>query len=86
MDWPTTKRRVKIYLRTNPGIPFIVAFQVIILSAAILFVVSNPWTAYDMAVYAFYFLCIGIATQIGISLWRAKKGPKGHGSSKITSS
>ncbi len=56
--------RLRNYFRSNPGASFIVAFQVLLASAAVLFVFGNPSVTNEVAIYAFYALVVGVAIQI----------------------
>ncbi len=65
--------RLKNYFRANPGTLFILAFQVLLLSAAVLQAVGNSSTANEVAIYGFYALVAGVAIQIGVSVREEKK-------------
>lgn len=56
--------RVWKFFRQNPGLGFVVAFQVLLVAAAVSLVSRATQLANDMAVYAFYALVIGIAIQV----------------------
>ncbi len=56
--------KLKKYFRENPGTLFILAFQILLASAAALLVEGNSALANEFAVYAFYALVIGVAIQV----------------------
>lgn len=76
--------RLKSFFKANPGAAFIIAFQALLISAAILLALGNSNAANETAVYAFYALVVGIAVQIGIVVReerkRARAGSTGSGS------
>jgi hypothetical protein len=51
------------YFRANPGALFIIAFQILLLSAALLSVEGDFSQASELSVYAFYALVIGVAVR-----------------------
>ncbi len=65
--------RLKKYFRANPGTLFILAFQVLLVAAAVLLVVGNSSTANEVAIYSFYAVVAGVAIQIGVSVWEERK-------------
>jgi hypothetical protein len=61
------KRRVQKlleYLKANLGAPFIVAFMILLASAAAYLAVGMEPSANDVAVYAYYCLVIGVILQL----------------------
>ena len=52
---------LKQYFKTNPGALFIVAFQILLVSAGVLLASGNSAAANEAANYAFYSLVIGVA-------------------------
>ncbi|MGQ9597770.1 MAG: hypothetical protein ACUVUS_10495 [Thermoproteota archaeon] len=56
--------RLKRYFRENPGDPFIMGFQTLLVACAYLLVQGNSELANDVAVYAYYLLVIGIVLQL----------------------
>ena len=52
--------RIKRYFRRNPGAPFVVGFQVLLLVCAGLLVLGNSSLANEVAVYAYYLLVAGV--------------------------
>ena len=58
------------YLKTNLGAPFIVAFMILLATAAAYLAVGMESPANDVAVYAYYCLVIGVILQL-ISYVRA---------------
>jgi hypothetical protein len=65
--------RVKKYLRENWGSPFIVAFMLLLLSAAFSLTVGLPSLASAVAVYAFYALVAGVILQFASFLKYRKR-------------
>jgi hypothetical protein len=59
--------KVKGYIFRNPGAPFIVAFQALILACAFLVVQRNPMVD-DVAVSAFGSLVVGVVLQAAGSI------------------
>ena len=60
--------QLKDYFRSNPGAPFILAFMVLLLSAAALLTAGRQREADNVANYAFYALVVGIVIQIGVAV------------------
>ena len=57
------------------------AFQILLVSAAVLSVIGNSWAANEVAFYAFYVLVIGLAIQIGVVVREERKRAQtGNGS------
>jgi len=52
------------YLKTNLGAPFIVAFMILLATAAAYLAVGMESPANDIAVYAYYCLVIGVILQL----------------------
>ncbi len=52
---------LKRYFKTNPGALFVVAFQILLVSAGVLLASGNSAAANEAAIYAFYSLVIGVA-------------------------
>ena len=65
-------QKLRHYFRRNPGSLFIVAFQILIVSAGALLASGNPIVANEVANYAFYSVVIGVAIYI-IQLFRERK-------------
>jgi hypothetical protein len=59
------------FLLTNPGILFIVGFQVLLLVCAVLMVSGLGFAAEALGILAYFFLLIGTI----IRLYRFRKGP-----------
>ena len=59
----TVLKKVPKYLRENPGAPFIVAFQIMLVTCAILLASGQEEAANGLAVYAFYSLVAGVLLQ-----------------------
>ena len=51
---------LKRYFKTNPGALFVVAFQILLVSAGVLLASGNSAAANEAANYAFYSLVIGV--------------------------
>jgi hypothetical protein len=61
------------YFRRNPGTLFIVAFQVLLISAALLFVFGNSPAANLITIYAFSALVIGVLIQMSLVIRESKQ-------------
>jgi hypothetical protein len=68
---PLTK--IKRYVRANWGSPFIVAFMLLLLFAAVLLSTSSSILADDLAVYAYSALVVGVFLQLVCFLKDRKK-------------
>lgn len=55
--------KVLRYLKENPGTPFIVAFQVMLIICAVLLAYDQEAMANNIAIYAFYSLVVGVILQ-----------------------
>lgn len=62
------KYKVKGYIKVNWGAPFIVAFILLLMVAAVSLSVSLSSLADTIAVYAFYALCVGVVLQLACFL------------------
>jgi hypothetical protein len=58
------KERIKAYVSENPGAPFILSFQSLLIACAMLLVEGNEAMANELAVYAYYALVLGVLLQI----------------------
>lgn len=56
--------RIKRYLKDNPGAPFIIGFQLLLLVCAGLLIQGNSVMANEVAVYAYFLLVIGVVLQL----------------------
>ena len=65
--------RLKRYFTANPGTLFILAFQILLISAVVLLESRGAGYANEIASYAFYGLIIGLAIQIGIVIREERK-------------
>jgi len=54
------------YFKANPGTPFILAFMVLLVSAAVLLLEGKSVEANLTGVYAFYSIVLGIIFQLGV--------------------
>jgi len=70
---------VKEHFRSNPGALFILAFQVLLVSATVFLVHGDSSFADQIAIYAFYALVIGIAVQIGVAIREERKRTRTRG-------
>ena len=61
------------YFKENSGTPFILAFMILIIAAAVLLVAGKPDEANATAVYAFYAIVLGIIIQVGVILRDGRK-------------
>jgi hypothetical protein len=52
------------YLGENWGAPFIIAFMIILMMCAYLLACGNEFAANVLAVYAYYFLVVGVVLQL----------------------
>lgn len=69
----TMPKKVPKYLRENPGAPFIVAFQIMLITCAILLASGQEEAANGLAVYAFYSLVAGVLLQFAAFLKYGKE-------------
>jgi len=67
--------KAKRYFMENFGVPFVIGFQVLLLTAAGLLVVGNSALASDVAVYAYYLLVAGAILQLISFLRSHQKEP-----------
>jgi hypothetical protein len=66
-------RGLKSYLKSNPGALFVVAFQALLLAAAVLLGLGNSPLANEIALYAFYVLATGVAFQVYVTVREERK-------------
>jgi hypothetical protein len=69
----TKLNQLKGYFKANPGTPFILAFMILLLSAAALLTTGRPNEADNVANYAFYSLVLGIAIQVIVTIRESRK-------------
>jgi len=69
----TKLNQLKDYFKANPGTPFILAFMILLLSAATLLSIGRPNDADNVANYAFYSLVLGIAIQVIVKIRASRK-------------
>jgi hypothetical protein len=69
----TKLNQQKDYFKANPGTPFVVAFMILLLSAAALLAIDRPNEADNVANYAFYSLVLGIAIQVIVTIRESRK-------------
>ena len=77
---------MKGYIQANPATPFIIAFMVLLLSAAVLLVYARTNEANNIADIAFYSLVLGIAIQIAVVVWEGRKNSHRHNNNPSASS
>lgn len=71
------RKRIRVYVSENPGAPFILGFQFLLILCAILLVEGAEAMANELAVYAYYALLIGVLLQIvSYVKERRRKDPK----------
>lgn len=56
--------RVKRYFMENLGAPFVIGFQILLLTCAGLVIQGNSSLANEVAIYAYYSLVIGVFLQL----------------------
>lgn len=56
--------RIKRYLKDNPGAPFVIGFQLLLLICAGLLIQGNSVMANEVAGYAYFLLVIGVVLQL----------------------
>ena len=61
------------YLRKNWGAPFVIGFQVLLLSCAWLLIQGYTSLANEVAIHAYYLLVIGVVLQL-VSYLKCGKG------------
>ena len=64
---------MKSYFKASPGTPFVLAFIVLLVSAAALLVAGKSGEASDTGVYAFYAIVLGIIIQLGVIVREGRK-------------
>jgi hypothetical protein len=69
----TKLNQLKDYFKTNPGTPFILAFMILLISAATLLAIGRQKEADNIANYAFYSLVLGIAIQVIVTIRESRK-------------
>lgn len=56
--------KIKKYLKDNPGAPFVIGFQLLLVVCAGLLIQGNSVMANEVAVYAYFSLVIGVVLQL----------------------
>jgi len=56
--------KIKEYLKDNPGAPFVIGFQLLLVVCAGLLIQGNSVMANEVAVYAYFSLVIGVVLQL----------------------
>jgi hypothetical protein len=70
------KQRTKNYFKENWGAPFIIAFMILLIIAAIYLSIGNEAYANEIAIYAYYALVIGVLLQLASYIKYARKEEK----------
>jgi len=65
--------RFKRFLRENPGAGFVVGFQVLLVSCAVLLAVGLGFVAEGVAVVAYFMLAAGVLVQL---VWYVRRRDK----------
>ena len=71
-------KRFLDYLKENPGAGFIIAFQALIVYAAVLLALGDSAQANEMAVRAYYALVIGVLWMLVDYVRESRKSRTGH--------
>ncbi len=56
--------RFRLYLKSNYGAPFVVAFIVLLVAAAVFESLGTGWVANTLAEYAYFAIVIGVVLQV----------------------
>jgi len=67
--------KIKEYFKDNPGVPFVIGFQLLLVVSAGLLIQGSSATANEVAIYAYYLLVIGVVLQL-FSFVRHRKEPE----------
>jgi len=70
------KKKRLDYFKENWGAPFIIAFMMLLIIAAIYLSIGNEAYANEIAIYAYYALVIGVFLQLASYIKYAKKEEK----------
>jgi len=70
------KKKRLDYFKENWGAPFIIAFMILLIIAAIYLSIGNEAYANEIAIYAYYALVIGVFLQLASYIKYAKKEEK----------
>jgi uncharacterized membrane protein YbhN (UPF0104 family) len=70
------KKKRLDYFKENWGAPFIIAFMILLIIAAIYLSLGNEAYANEIAIYAYYALVIGVFLQLASYIKYAKKEEK----------
>jgi len=55
---------IKRYFKNNPGAPFIIGFQLLLVVCASLLIQGNSAMAEEVAIYAYFLLVAGVVLQL----------------------
>jgi cellulose synthase/poly-beta-1,6-N-acetylglucosamine synthase-like glycosyltransferase len=75
--------KVEQYIQENPGAPFIIFFQVLLLLSVLITISGNLTLVEEVAVYAYPTLVIGIVLQLFSYLVHGKELPKDNYASQV---
>ena len=64
MNFKINITKLKQYIRSNPGSPFVFVFQVLLVTCAAFLIKGQSDLAEKVGNYSYYFLVIGVALQI----------------------
>lgn len=56
--------KIKRYFKNNPGAPFIIGFQLLLMVCAGLLIQGNSAMADEVAIYAYFLLVAGVVLQL----------------------
>ena len=56
--------RIERYFRQNFGVPLVIIFQLLLVTCAAILIERHVYLANKVAVYAYYFLVIGVVLQL----------------------
>jgi len=60
--------KIKNYFKNNPGAPFVIGFQLLLIVCAGLLIQGSSAVANDVATYAYFLLVIGVVLQFVVYL------------------
>jgi hypothetical protein len=67
---------LKSYIKAKPGTPFILAFMLLLVSAAVLLLAGKSDEANATGIYAFYAIVLGVIIQVGSIVREGRKHPR----------
>jgi hypothetical protein len=72
-----SEERIRAYVKENPGAPFILGFQTLLIACVALLVNGAEAMANELAVYAYYMLVIGVLLQLASYIREERRRAKG---------